>query len=158
MSLSTGNSILPKILGPVSFSAWMFSITGLLSLVEASSATDSVIAVGATTGSCFLDDLDLVDGVTSAGAIFSATGSTIFFFVPFLGLVEESITAKSILSKTLGPSSSGASIFTISEVSTACFFSSTNGVGFTTFGSSTGFTASTFGSSLKTVFFSSFLK
>ena len=139
VSFSTGKSILPRIFGPSSLSALMFSITG-----GASSTGSSAIISGftsSTTGSTTSSFLPFFFAgfFSSFASIFSS-----FFFDSFLGLVEESIVERSILLITLGPSSSGISVFTSSGSATGCS-TTTGGAG-----------ASSFGSSFFTGFFSSF--
>ena len=125
VSLSTGNSILPKILGPSNLSAFIFSIMAGAFIIAAGSSIFMGItgAAGAITATGDAAGFSITVGIVSifnGTATFSST-----FLVDFLGLVEESIASKSIFVTTLGASSSGASIL----VSTTGGASS--GVGFT---------------------------
>ena len=157
VSLFTGSSILPRIFGPSSLSAFIFSMVGPAS----SSCTTGAGGCGITVGW----GASILTSASSASVFFalaagfvsvcgSASGSfSSFFLADFFGRVEESIVERSILLITVVPSSSGASILTCSA---------TAGAATSTTGCSTGFGASAtgsaaFGSSLATGFFSSFL-
>ena len=121
VSLLTGKSILPKIFGPESFSTSIFSITGGASSVGLAGSSFTGGATSAFTSVFFF---------FSAGFTSCSTFSSFFAFVPFLGRTEESIASRSILVTTFGPSTTGASAFTISSAfSTFSSFSSLAGAG-----------------------------
>ena len=114
VSLSTGNSILPIILGPDNFLALIFSITGAVSSSFICSAgfsstfTSTVFAVAFSSFS-FAPFLAFLFSSVSSSSF--AVTFCVSFFADFLGLVEESMASRSILSKTFGFSSSRALTF-----------------------------------------------
>ena len=112
VSLLTGNSIFPRILGPDNFSTSIFSIVG------GNSSAGSTGAVAATAGAS--SSFFFLEGFST-----TCSGSSFLAFAPFLGRTEESIASRSIFLTTLGPSMVGASAFT----TTSSTFSSFTGAG-----------------------------
>ena len=110
VSLLAGNSILPKILGPVNFSTSIFSITA-----GKSSATGSSCATIFSSSSSFLLFLAFPFTGFSFADDFSIT-SSFFVLAVFLGRVEESIAERSIFLITFGFSISGAPAFITSSL------------------------------------------
>ena len=118
VSLSTGNSILPRIFGPSNFSAFIFSIIrfifhGFRFYCFFNRFWFFYWFFGFSFFFCFFNR-------SSVSLVLLLLLS--FFFASFLGLVEESIVSRSILSITLGVSISGASIFMISAAVIGCSF------------------------------------
>ena len=139
VSLSTGSSIFPKILGPSNFSAL------ILESVGASSSGGATTAVGGA-------------GVaTAAGGVGSFSAST-FFLADFFGLLDESMASKSILATTVVPSSSGAAILICSCTGFAGSGCGASGKAGIEAGASTGEVGSALTSLEGAAFFSSFLK
>ena len=116
VSLFTGSVILPKILGPSSFSALIFDSTNGASAATKGSGTTGAITGATSTGfSAVIFNAGSGLGLGAGSAVLISS----FFLGPFLGRVEESIVDRSILLITLGPSNSGASILCFSIPS--CF-------------------------------------
>ena len=141
ISFSTGNSILPMIFGPSSSGASIFRVSSTTSFTSFTSSTgSSTSATGSST-----------TGSSTTGA--SSTFSLSTFLLAFLGRVEESMASRSILSRILGPATSGTSIFKVSVTTTS-------GSGFTSGTSTTigSTTASTTGAAASAFFLLSFLK
>ena len=104
VSFSTGNSILPIILGPTSLVACMLVITGGASVFGSSLISAAAGSTSFTTGT---------GATVGSGATCGFAGSA--FLLPFFGLVLESMADRSIFEITLGPSSSGASTLVITS-------------------------------------------
>ena len=128
VSLSTGNVIFPNILGPVSLSAWIFSINGGSTISGPFDFTSAAVCKpGCSLTGCSVSFSGFFFSEAAPFLYFSA--GVVSFFVDFFGRVEESIKSRSILSSTFGDSISGAFIFEtadsfVSSFATGSFVSS----------------------------------